>query len=97
MTRGPIYTDRRALEVILRWCDRDGEEPEGMCLHEIEQICRNRLGLQPLVLANNNISQSDPSREAETGAQDRDGKPNHDWCANAACPTCNRRYAEERP
>lgn len=77
MTHGPIYTDKRALETILRWCDRGGEEPEGMCLHEIEQICRKQLGLQALVLAKN-ISPSDPAREAEAGAEDRAGKQTPD-------------------
>lgn len=37
-----------AFKVILRWCDRSGEEPEGQCLHEIEQICRRQLGLELL-------------------------------------------------
>lgn len=48
MSHGPIYTDKRSLEVILRWCDRGGEEPEGLCLHEIENICRKQLGLELL-------------------------------------------------
>lgn len=37
-----------AFQQILRWCDRSGEEPEGQCLHEIEQICRKQLGLELL-------------------------------------------------
>lgn len=49
---GPGYTDKRALETILRWCDRQGEEPEGQCLHEIEQICRKQLGLELLKVSN---------------------------------------------
>ena len=35
-------------KTILAWCDRSGEEPEGQCLHEIEQVCRNALGLDLL-------------------------------------------------
>jgi hypothetical protein len=27
------------------WCEQSGEEPEGHCLHEIENICRAELGL----------------------------------------------------
>lgn len=42
-SKTPIYSDRRALEVILRWCDRGGEEPEGQCLYEIERIAKDRL------------------------------------------------------
>lgn len=95
MTHGPIYTDKRAIEVILRWCDCSGEEPEGCCLYEIEQICRKQLGLQPLILAND-ISQSDPAREVEAGTKDHAGKPKHDWCADPNCKTCNRRHAAEK-
>lgn len=48
MSHGPIYTEKRAMETILRWCDRGGEEPEWLCLHEIENICRKQLGLELL-------------------------------------------------
>jgi hypothetical protein len=33
------------IKTILRWCDRGGEEPEGQCLHEIENVCRKLLPL----------------------------------------------------
>ncbi len=39
----PSYTPITALQTILRWCDRGGEEPEGQCLHEIEQVARRVL------------------------------------------------------
>ena len=38
----------KALRTILGWCDRSGEEPEGQCLHEIEQVCREHLSLELL-------------------------------------------------
>ncbi len=41
----------QAFQQILRWCDRSGEEPEGQCLHEIDQICRKQLGLELLVVS----------------------------------------------
>ena len=49
-----------AFKTILRWCDRSGEEPEGQCLHEIEQICRKQLGLELLkVSAMRSMAQND--------------------------------------
>ena len=46
MSEAAICERNKAIEQILRWCDRSGEEPEGQCLHEIEQICRKQLGLE---------------------------------------------------
>lgn len=36
---------RQALQVIIRWCDRSGEDAEGQCLHEIEQHAMKALGI----------------------------------------------------
>ena len=51
MSEAAICERNKAMEQILRWCDRGGEEPEGQCLHEIEQICRKQLGLKVLVVS----------------------------------------------
>jgi predicted Zn-ribbon and HTH transcriptional regulator len=56
----PTFIERKAFDAIMRWCDRGGEEPEGQCLHEIEQICRKQLGLDLLQL-------SEPLRCPECG------------------------------
>ncbi len=48
MSEAAICDRNKAMEQILRWCDRQGEEPEGQCLHEIEQICRKQLGFELL-------------------------------------------------
>ena len=61
MSEAAICERNKAIEQILRWCDRSGEEPEGQCLHEIEQICRKQLGLELLRPA---ITQPEPEDTA---------------------------------
>jgi hypothetical protein len=36
---------RRAIQVIIRWCDRTDGSPEGQCLYEIEQGAMKALGI----------------------------------------------------
>lgn len=59
----------KAIEIVLRWCDRFGEEPEGQCVHEIEYVCRKALMLK-----------GDRVGEADVGADDPTRKPLS--CAN---------------
>jgi len=77
MPNVPIYTDRRALETILRWCDRGGEEPEGYIIHEIENICRRQLGLEVKQIVCSNCG----ARQINAGQFVRDNR----WVCSQNC------------
>lgn len=64
--RKATFDRKQPLHIILAWCDRNGEEPEGQCLHEIENVCREALGLDILKPAPDNTAGCELAVEATT-------------------------------
>ena len=92
---GPTYTDKRTLETILRWCDRGGEEPEGLRLHEIEQICRKQLGLELLKLADVRPESENKAAKWRAKQLNGDGKPDGTSESLARCAIMLDEYAPD--